>query len=284
MESLSIHHRADQGRFWAGVEGQTVELDYQRRGAQLVFSHTGTAPALQGRGLAGQIVEHALRWAAPLGLQLVPTCSYVAVYLRRHPRWQRLLAPPAVQQVLNYWFGALGSETDGQIRGLWFRKSDATDAEIGERFGALIEAALAAELQAWKATPLGRLALIVVLDQFTRNSFRDSARAFAGDAQALELALALLDSDGYKRLDPLQRWFVLMPLEHAEDRAMQQRCVAEFEALAAADLRLVDALDYARRHQQVIERFGRFPHRNALLGRASTAQELDYLAQPGSGF
>jgi uncharacterized protein (DUF924 family) len=189
-----------------------------------------------------------------------------------------------VQQVLNYWFGSLGSETDGQIRSLWFQKSDATDAEIRERFGALIEQALAGELNAWNTTPLGRLALIIVLDQFTRNVFRASARAFSGDALALQAAMALLESADYEQLEPLQRWFVLMPLEHAEDHAMQQRSVAAFEALAAADPRLADALDYARRHQEVIQRFGRFPHRNQVLGRTSTEEELAYLAQPGSGF
>ena len=86
------------------------------------------------------------------------------------------------------------------------------------------------------------------------------------------------------QLEPLQRWFALMPLEHAEDLALQRRAVTEFEALTLADARLADALDYARRHQQVIERFGRFPHRNQLLGRASTLEESAYLAQPGSGF
>ncbi len=249
-----------------------------------MFHHTGTAAQLQGRGLAGQVVERALQWAAPLGLQLVPACSYVAGYVQRHREWQRLLEPSAVQQVLNYWFGAPGSESDGQIRALWFQKSDASDAEIRARFGASIVQALAGELKNWKATPLGRLALIIVLDQFTRNAFRSNALAFAGDAQALQSALALLESADYVQLEPLQRWFALMPLEHAEDLALQRRAVTEFEALTLADARLADALDYARRHQQVIERFGRFPHRNQLLGRASTLEESAYLAQPGSGF
>ena len=284
MEKLDIQHQSEPGRFSAKVEGHGLELDYVHCGDQLIFNHTGTAPALQGRGLAGQLVEHALQWAAPLGLQLVPACSYVAGYLQRHRRWQRLLEPSAVQQVLNYWFGPLGSESDGQIRTLWFQKSDTTDAEIRERFGALIAQALAGELDAWNSTPLGRVAMIIVLDQFTRNAFRDSVRAFAGDAQALQVALALLESADYGQIEPLQRWFVLMPLEHAEDSAIQQRSVAEFEALAAADPRLMDALDYARRHQGVIQRFGRFPHRNQALGRVSAAEELTYLEQPGSGF
>ena len=284
MHKLVFRHQAEQRRFCAEVDGHRLELDYQRRGDQLVFHHTGTAPALQGQGLAGQMVEHALQWAAPLGLQLVPACSYVAAYVQRHPRWQRLLEPSQVQQVLNYWFGSLGGETHGQIRSLWFEKSEATDAEIGNRFGALIEQALAGELSAWQTTPMGSLALIIVLDQFTRNTFRASARAFSGDAQALQSALALLESADCEQIEPVQRWFVLMPLEHAEDPAVQRRSIAEFEALAQADSRLVNALDYARRHQQVIERFGRFPHRNQLLGRASTPQEEAYLAQPGSGF
>ncbi|MEI8324458.1 MAG: DUF924 family protein [Betaproteobacteria bacterium] len=284
MEELAVQHQSERGRFWAEVDGHTLELDYQRRGEQLIFHHTGTAPALRGRGLAAQLVQHALQWAVPLGLQVLPVCSYVGAYVQRHPRWQRLLEPSAVQQVLNDWFGPLGSESDGQIRTLWFQKSDATDAGIKERFAALIEQALAGELATWKATPLGCLALIIVLDQFTRNAFRDSARAFAGDAQALQVALAVLESAHYVGLEPLQRWFVLMPLEHAEDGTIQQRSVGSFEALAQADARLADAADYARRHQQVIARFGRFPHRNQALGRVSSAEELAYLAQPGSGF
>ncbi len=284
MSHLSIQHQEASSRFSASVDGHALELDYLRRGDQVVITHTGTAPALRGRGLAGELVEHALQWLAPQGLQLVPDCSYVGAYLARHTRWQRLLLPAAAQAVLNYWFGALGSPDDQQIRMLWFKKSDATDAEIIERFGPLIEQALAGGLRDWEATPLGRLARILLLDQFTRNSFRASGRAFAGDALGLSAAFELLDSADYAQLEPLQRWFALLPLEHAEDRAVQQRSVTEFAALAATDVRLADALDYAHRHQVVIERFGRFPHRNALLGRASSDEELVYLAQPGSGF
>src|SRR6478736_1591336 len=110
---LNITHRRDH--FEAEVEGRRIELDYLRNGEQLIFHHTGTDPALRGRGLAAQIVEHALQWAAPQGLQLVPSCSYVAAYLARYPRWQRLCELSPVQQVLNFWFGPLGSETEGQI-------------------------------------------------------------------------------------------------------------------------------------------------------------------------
>jgi len=277
---LHITHR--EGHFEARLDGHVIELDYLRRGDQLVFHHTGTAPALRGLGLAAQVVEHALQWAAPQGLQLVPSCSYVAAYVARYPRWQRLEETSGVQQVLNFWFGALGSETDGQIRPQWFKKNEAFDAEIATRFGLLLERALAGELKGWLASALGRLAYIVVLDQFTRNSLRGQAQSFAGDALALPAALDLLAGDA--ELTSLQRWFALMPLEHAEDMAMQQRSVQEFEALATADPRLAGAFDYARKHLDVIAQFGRFPHRNAVLGRASTAAELDYLAQPGAGF
>lgn len=282
--SLAILHDPQQGRFSASVDGHGLELDYQRRGEQLIFTHTGTSPALRGRGLAGLMVEHGLQWAAPLGLQVVPACSYVATHLKRYPRWQRLSLTADVQRVLNYWFGPLGSADDGQIRPLWFQKSAATDADIKQRFAALIEDALAGRLTAWSDSSLARLARILLLDQFTRNVYRGEAASFAGDALALQDTLTLLEQDLLPKLEPLQRWFALMPLEHAEDLALQDRSVAEFTALAQQDARLAGALDYARKHREVILRFGRYPHRNALLGRPSTEDELVYLAQPGAGF
>ena len=282
MSGLKIRHDEQGGRFTAEVDGYALELDYLRQTDRLIFTHTGTHPALRGRGLAGQMVEHALRWAAPLGLQVVPSCSYVDVYLRRHRPWQRLLETSEVQQVLNFWFGPIGSADDGQIQKRWFQKNEAFDAEIASRFASLIERALAGGLNDWAARPFGALAAILLLDQFTRNSFRGEARAFAGDPLALSMALALLDTGA--ELAPLQQWFLLMPLEHAEDLNVQDRSVREFERLAAADERLQDALGYARRHREVIARFGRFPHRNVQLGRTSTPEEQAFLAQPGSGF
>jgi len=291
MNTLDIQHHSEsgargaiQGRFWARVDGQQIELDYQLSGHDLVFTHTGTAPALQGRGLAGQLVTHGLRWAAGLGLPLLAGCSYVEAYLQRYPQWQRLRLPADAQAVLNYWFGTLGSADDGQVRPLWFTKSAATDEEIRSRFGALVEQALQQALAHWGDSAQARLARILLLDQFTRNIYRDSARAFAGDPLALQLALGLMDSPEARELSTLQRWFMLMPLEHAEDLSMQNRCVQAFEALATEDPRLTGAADYAHRHQQVIAQYGRFPHRNALLGRASTEAEQQYLAQPGAGF
>ncbi len=181
--------------------------------------------------------------------------------------------------VLDFWFGPPPFAS----RPEWFRKDPAFDDAVRARFGALVDQALAAPL-GWGPAPAGRLAEIVVLDQFPRNLFRGQARAFAGDARARDLALALLDDGGHLALHPLQRWFAYLPLEHAEDLALQERSVALFGALAAADPALAGALDYAERHRDVIRRFGRFPHRNAALGRPSTDAELAFLATPGSGF
>ncbi len=187
------------------------------------------------------------------------------------------------RDVLDFWFG-----TADAFDARWFNGGQAFDREIGERFGATIDAALAGELDAWTATTDGALALIVVLDQFTRNVHRGTPRAFAGDARALALAQALIAGGADRALPPLRRWFVYLPLEHAEDLALQDACVARFEALlaeaGAQREAIASALDYARRHRDVIARFGRFPHRNAILGRASTAEELDFLRQPGSRF
>jgi len=182
--------------------------------------------------------------------------------------------------ILDFWFGPAPLAQ----RAEWFRKDAAFDAAIRARFGATIEAALGAELDAWDATPRGALARIVVLDQFTRNAFRDTARAFAGDAQALAAARALVERGDDRGLAPLERVFAYLPFEHAEDPAMQAQSIALFAALGREDSALAGFEDYAHRHAAVIERFGRFPHRNRWLGRASTADELDYLAQPGAGF
>lgn len=184
-------------------------------------------------------------------------------------------------EVNDFWFG---TSPDYAPRDEWFRKSDAFDAQIRKRFGPVIEAALAGGLHAWEATPQGRLARIVVLDQFTRNAFRGTPRAFAGDALALAAARDMVDAGLDQAVHPVWRCFAYMPFEHAESLAMQERAVQLFTALAAGDPRFDGHLDYAHRHHEVIRRFGRFPHRNAVLGRTSTAEELTYLAQPGSGF
>jgi uncharacterized protein (DUF924 family) len=183
------------------------------------------------------------------------------------------------QAILDFWFGPTNEQ-----RAEWFRKDERFDARIGERFGPLVEQALAGGLDAWAAQADSALAQILLLDQFTRNIYRDTARAFAGDALALAAAQAMVAGGQDAPLPPLRRVFVYLPFEHAENSAMQQKSLQLFAALSAADASLAEFEDYARRHAAVIERFGRFPHRNALLGRASTAQEIAYLAQPGSGF
>jgi uncharacterized protein (DUF924 family) len=190
--------------------------------------------------------------------------------------------------VLDFWFGPAPLQT----RAEWFRKSESFDALVRERFGPHVEQALAGALpHDWHTTPAGRLAQIVVLDQFPRNLFRGNARAFAGDARALALAQAMVASGEHAALHPLQRWFVYLPFEHAEDIARQDDSVWLFSALATGApagselaAALANALDYAHRHRDVILRFGRFPHRNAALARDGSAEEQAWLRLPGSGF
>jgi uncharacterized protein (DUF924 family) len=190
------------------------------------------------------------------------------------------------QEVLDFWFGAPGSPEHGQTRALWFTKRDDTDAQIRTRFGALIEEALSGALDDWThsgpSAPRGALALIVLLDQFTRNAYRDTAHAFAGDGRALAVATLLVDTGQDRSLALLERQFVYLPFEHAESLPLQERAVILFTQLAADGL--AEPLDWAIRHRDVIARFGRFPHRNQQLGRASTPAEVAFLVQPGSRF
>jgi uncharacterized protein (DUF924 family) len=189
------------------------------------------------------------------------------------------------QEVLDFWFGAPGSPEAGQPRRAWFVKKDDFDDTIRTRFGATIEQALAGGLREWDAAgPQGVLARILVLDQFTRNAYRNTQQAFAGDALALAAARQLVDAGADRALPPLQRAFVYMPFEHAEDAYMQERAVELFGVLAAEHPGFDEMLDSAHRHRGVIARFGRFPHRNAILGRASTPEEVEFLRQPGSRF
>ncbi|KQV51866.1 DUF924 family protein [Massilia sp. Root335] len=189
------------------------------------------------------------------------------------------------QDVLDFWFGAPGSPEAGQPRREWFVKQDAFDDTIRTRFGAAIAQALAGGLREWDAQgPQGQLARILVLDQFTRNAHCNTPLSFAGDSLALAAARALVDSGADRALAPLQRAFAYMPFEHAEDASMQERAVELFGVLAAEHPGFDEMLDYAHRHRGVIARFGRFPHRNEILGRASTPEEVEFLRQPGSRF
>jgi uncharacterized protein (DUF924 family) len=190
--------------------------------------------------------------------------------------------PPAAREVLDYWFDPADARGAGGGRRLWFEKSGRTDAEIRERFGARVEDALAARLPDWADTPLGALALVLLLDQFTRNLNRGTAAAFAGDEQALALARRIVARGWDRELSPEQRWFAYLPYEHSEDGQDQRESLRLFGALAHEGY--AEPLVWAQRHAEVVARFGRYPHRNAAMGRVSTAEELDYMAQPGAGF
>ncbi len=179
-----------------------------------------------------------------------------------------------IQEVLTFWFGPLAnSETypEGKM-GLWFGKNAAVDEEIRKRFEGLVQAAANNELDAWKSTPSGRLALIILLDQLPRNMYRNQPQAFAYDAKAQQLTLEGLSLYEDKRLYPIERVFFYLPLEHAENLALQEMSVAKFQELGP---KYQSFLDYAVQHYEVIKKFGRFPHRNAILGRESTTEERD---------
>lgn len=195
------------------------------------------------------------------------------------------------ESVLAFWFGSPGTAAEVAARQgkLWFGKSPANDQAVIERFAATLTAATAGQLDHWTRTPRGRLALVIVLDQFPHHIHRDQPQAFATDPPALALSLAALATGEDRLLAPVERVFLYLPLEHAESPDLQERSVSLYEQLArqaAADERaLFDGyLDYARRHRDVVARFGRFPHRNAILGRPSTPDELEFLKQPGSRF
>jgi uncharacterized protein (DUF924 family) len=188
---------------------------------------------------------------------------------------------PRAQSVIDFWFGAPPVEAP---RAEWFRKDEAFDARIRERFGALIDKALAGGLREWDTSAEGTLARILLLDQFTRNAFRGAARAFAGDALALAAARALVTRGADRTLPGLMRQFVYLPFEHAEDAAAQRESLRLFALLEREHPVARGLLHWARRHAEIVARFGRYPHRNALLGRVSTPAEMEFLKRPGSGF
>lgn len=185
------------------------------------------------------------------------------------------------QQVLDFWFA-----DENTVR--WFLRDADFDQAIRDRFASTLEAAADGALDNWVVTPHGWLALLIVLDQFSRNIHRGDARAFAQDDKAQALALVGLERRDDEALTPLERVFAYLPLEHAEDLALQWRSVTLFRALALqasphSRAQYDNFLDYARRHCEVVTRYGRFPQRNAALGRPSTPDELAYLAE-GGGF
>ena len=190
---------------------------------------------------------------------------------------------PTSQEVLDFWFGAPSDPSYGEFRQAWFEKDEAFDAEVGERFGELYERAASGELDGWREEAQSALALVIVLDQFPRNMFRGDGRTHATDAKALETSRYAIERALDRELPAFQRMFLYMPFMHAEDREDQRRSVELFEALAHAP-DAPDLTEYAIGHRDIVERFGRFPHRNALLDRETTPEEAEFLTQPGSSY
>lgn len=190
--------------------------------------------------------------------------------------------PERASEVLGFWFGEL-EDGVARPRRVWFERDEVFDAEISTRFHADYERAAAGGLDGWLDTPRGALALAILLDQFPRNLFRGSARAFETDARACSVARAALDSGYDSRVSPVERWFFYLPFEHSEDPEDQRLSVRLFDTLGD-DEESQNVRSYAIRHMEIIERFGRFPHRNEALGRESTPEEDEFLRQPGSSF
>ena len=176
------------------------------------------------------------------------------------------------EEILNFWFKECKPEQ-------WFKKNEDFDQMIENRFSSAIESAIAGKLDSWEESESGCLALIILLDQFTRNVFRDTPRAFAGDERALALSQLCCDKDYLTNPDVQRRQFMLMPMMHSENLAVQDAAFPLFKKYTSGK-----DYKYAVKHRDIIARFGRFPHRNAILGRKSTNEELEFLKQPGSSF
>ena len=176
------------------------------------------------------------------------------------------------QDIINFWF-------DPEHRSLWFAKSDEFDAKIRERFQTIHHQAIQAELWSWRKTAEGRLAEIIVLDQFSRNLYRDQPQAFAHDSMALMLAQEAISLQLDAQLSPDHRSFLYMPFMHSESKLMHEFALKLFQRLGNEI-----NLSFEKKHKVIIDRFGRYPHRNAILGRSSTPEELTFLTQPNSSF
>jgi uncharacterized protein (DUF924 family) len=198
---------------------------------------------------------------------------------------------PTPEDVLSFWFGPIaedGSCSPAFVK-RWWAKDEAFDREVTQRFGAAIAAAEAGRLASWRDTPRGLLALVILCDQMTRNSRRGSGAMYDADPLAQDLLRLAIQRGDPEQLRTMERYFLYMPLMHAESRELQQQGVERFDQLAAtaepgARDAAAAAADYMRRHEVIVARFGRFPHRNELLGRTSTDEEREFLKQPGSSF
>jgi uncharacterized protein (DUF924 family) len=197
----------------------------------------------------------------------------------------------APEEILSFWFGALDADgrADEAHAKRWWTADPAFDQEVRDRFADEHAAVVGGHRDRWLPSPRGRLAYVIVLDQFSRNLFRDSEDMFAYDERALDAALGGIERGCDRLVTGDERSFYYLPLMHSELLPVQDRCCALFTALrdgsdGANRERAAYSLDFARRHRDIIARFGRFPHRNAILGRVSTAEEAAFLEQPGSRF
>src|SRR5215212_1139421 len=184
-------------------------------------------------------------------------------------------------EVLDFWFGREGEPGYGGFREEWFRKDPEFDREIRDRFEGLHEQAAAGALDDWKQDARSCLTLVILLDQFPRNMYRGDPRSYATDRKAQETAGYAVDHALDRELPEFQRMFLYMPFMHSEDLELQRRSVELFGVLGGDD---ADEPSYAVRHMEIVERFGRFPHRNEVLGRATTPEEAEFLKEPGSSF
>lgn len=178
----------------------------------------------------------------------------------------------SIREILDFWFLPLGDPDHGRERKIWFEPTPEFDAEIGRRFAAALDQAIGGAFDSWARTPDGALALIILGDQLSRNMHRRSARAFSGDAKALWAARIAIARFYPAAFNPVMRCFFYMPFQHSEELADQELACALFAAMENADYD-----KYAIEHRDIIARFGRFPHRNDVLGRPCTPEELEYL-------
>ena len=191
--------------------------------------------------------------------------------------------PTEANEVLAFWFGREDEPDYGEFREAWFRKDPEFDQQVQERFGPLYERAAAGELDGWREEARSCLALVICLDQFPRNMFRGDGRTHATDDKALETARYALERALDRELPPFQRVFVYMPFMHSESVEDQRRSVELFGRLAERP-GAPDLTSYAVGHMEIVERFGRFPHRNVILGRETTPEEAEFLQGPDSSF
>jgi uncharacterized protein (DUF924 family) len=199
---------------------------------------------------------------------------------------------PQAQDILSYWLGQLNPETGQSTENkfpLWFGKSQETDDHLRETYGSLLEKAKAGELKDWEESPESLVALVILMDQFSRNIFRGTSGMYAADEKALSLSKQVVESGQDEQLPTAMRVFLYMPFMHSEELEDQEKCIEIFKKLKEqVPESIKDSIEnnviYAIKHRDIVKEYGRFPHRNEILSRANTPEEEVYLAQPGAGF